>query len=140
MRDVMFRARVKRPARPVFGEILPEGTWVYGELHLNARVPHIHDTPISQQPIDPQTVGQFTGCVDSNGNRVFEGDILHHDGAFFGVVVWHPDGYFCIHDGKNPRGVNVNESFRPIGEMMRHYDFEVYSNIHENPAEGGSKC
>lgn len=139
MREVLFRAKVKRPARPIFGDILPEGTWVYGELHLNARVPHIHDTPISQQPIDPYTVGQFTGCVDSNGNQVFEGDILHHDGAYFGVVMWHPDGYFFIHDGKTPKSVTVNNHFRPIGEMMRNHAFEVYGNIYEVPTKGGGK-
>lgn len=39
--------------------------------------------------IIPETLQQFTGCFDSRGTKVFEGDILHVDGALGDrKVVW----------------------------------------------------
>ena len=88
----------------------------------------------------PDTVGQFTGLKDKNGQEIFEGDIINT--AFstraFGVVTWNEDGYFFIdvHFGKYDK---FNDEYSTLGHMLRvqidgkPIDIEVIGNIHENP-------
>lgn len=48
--------------------------------------------------VDPDTVGQYTGLTDNNGNRVFEGDVMEFDayGFHYKGVVSFVDGNFCV--------------------------------------------
>lgn len=88
--------------------------------------------------VDPDTVGQFTGVYDSDGNEIYEGDIVKTSFGEkpFGVVVRHPDGYWCIDEslGEFPVGQH-----RPLGEMVRvtvggnPVRVTVIGNMHDNP-------
>ena len=118
-------------------EYVPEGQWEYGEPHtIDCPTPHIHTVDVGKQPIDKETIGQFTGMTDINDRQIYEGDIVRvrvsndrfkKNPRFRNGVVT-----FCKYDGGWTNGCY----FRFLPQRM-----EVIGNIHDNPElmEGGAK-
>ncbi len=82
-------------------------------------------------PVIPETVGQYTGLTDKNGNKIFEGDIIeaHFDELFPDlattlIVVWSDYGWF----GRDMEG-NVDS----LEQKWVSDFFEIIGNIHDNP-------
>ena len=66
MREILFRAKKK------YGR-----TWEYGSLGISRGRYYISEPEFSSQyQVLPDTVCQYTGVTDENGNKVFEGDIV----------------------------------------------------------------
>lgn len=59
------------------GKRVDNGEWVYGyvDATMYKDIVVIH-TETGTFGVNPDTVGQYTGIVDSEGNRIFEGDII----------------------------------------------------------------
>ena len=86
-------------------------------------------------PVDPETVGQYTGLVDKNGRKIFEGDIvLFEDESSsivecctemrFGVVEYGDNCFYIT----NRIAVAMEELI--YGNLL---DVEIIGNIHDNP-------
>lgn len=119
MREILFR-----------GKSVDTGKWVYGYLARveyyitdGAEVSIIIPTDATLYPrceissyeiVISETVGQWTGLVDKNGTKIFEGDIMRNAGN---VVEYCSDG-FCI-NGDCP--------------LAFWKETEVIGNIHDNP-------
>lgn len=113
------------------------GEWVYGSLLQDPESGHCRILPFNDfwsfesVPVDPSTVGPFTGLKDAAGNEIYKGDILKvSDCDFSGEVRWHSNGYFYI----NEYYPNVrDDDYSPLGQMLRHYGMEVIGNVYDNP-------
>ena len=107
MREILFRGKQKE-----------NDEWAYGFLVSHK---HIGDW-VTAYPVDPSTVGQFTGLTDKSGKKLFEGDIIRA----FGEI------YACRWDDGNVEfGLsNKHESFGIA--YVAGYDMEVIGNIHDN--------
>lgn len=84
--------------------------------------------------VHPESVGQFTGLLDKNGKRIFEGDILNltYDGHSFNCEVKYSDGGFLVFENN---GFNSGDADMTLIGWLKHddYRYEVIGNIHDNP-------
>ncbi|MGV6934082.1 YopX family protein [Paenibacillus sp. CMM36] len=128
MRDIKFR-----------GKRLDNGEWVFGDIwQHNGRV-DIVDHRAQSHPVDPETVGQYTGTGDRHDKDIYEGDVLRHVNPHWGhkevqlrVVEWENK------TADNGQLMNCGFAFKQIGRGFFTYyspekDLEVIGNIHDNP-------
>ena len=93
-REILFR-----------GKRVDNNEWVYGYyievenkpyisrgkiLHIRSCYSELDYT--EQYEVIQETIGQYTGLTDKNGNKIFEGDILHD--KYFSWEVYFDDGAF----------------------------------------------
>ena len=138
MREIEFRGKTK------------DGEWVYGYLDYRDNqffINEVFETPPTWQDpcgdthyerhlIDHETIGQYTGLNDKNGNKIFEGDIVNFtifdcfdcDTQYTGHVFYDVNyARFVI------KFSNDCDDWFHIGTVVRQDDeIEIIGNIHDN--------
>lgn len=125
MREILFR-----------GKRTDNGEWVEGDLIQNVDCLKIREQEKSirkiakSYEIDLETVGQFTGLLDKNGKKIFEGDIVL--GLFLfdmsiNAVVKFRDGAFGL-EWRRGEIIEFN-AFTSLCNIT----YEIIGNIYDNP-------
>lgn len=130
MREIKFR-----------GKRVDTREWIIGSLDLSGDSPCItwQKIDIDGYPapwfakVEETTIDEFTGLTDSNGIRIYEGDIIHliqYNDCGIAVVKWNERvGSFCIQfrDEVQP-GIKSLGSWINDGEWVI-----VIGNIYDSP-------
>lgn len=79
------------------------------------------------------TIGQYTGRIDKNGKRVFEGDIIRLcngiPGYDVGAILWDDNDQAYLIVAETTEKVLLDD----FGNYGRPEYYEVIGNIHDNP-------
>jgi uncharacterized phage protein (TIGR01671 family) len=124
MREILFR-----------GQNQQSNEWVYGFYYLD--YPHKNPRIIGDDKtvyVIPETVGQYTGLIDNNGVKIFEGDIVcinrnapseKYNRGFIEVDY----GAYVVTRG----GDLFSEYLYDFSDKPGYADVEIIGNIHDNP-------
>ena len=130
MREILFRGKTK------------DGDWVEGFLFNSQLCRIFWATAFKEEEdnifycegkdVNPETVGQFTGLIDLNGKKIFEGDIVKISAIAdieesLGQVVVN-NGAYCVFIP-----TNQNPKNQPLLYWLGSSRIEVIGNIHDNP-------
>lgn len=122
------------------------GQWYYGNLIVRETDSPVPETPQaykcvmigeveygSEEEVEEETVGQFTGLLDKNNKEIYEGDFVKTKGGWGGIVLWNSRGYFYIKDSSLYKDEEPDLS--PIGSLLccERNKLEIIGNIHDNP-------
>lgn len=126
MREILFRGKTNK------------GEWVEGSYYkqtefygstVNYHIiisskDELEDNMIDFNVVNPKTVGQFTGMLDKNGKKIFEGDILNGESGLHRVYY---DRVYCRFEWARLKG-NYKISFADYAD-----GYEIVGNIYDNP-------
>jgi len=123
-RDIEFRGKIRDDTGK------NDGKWVFGYFYYDQAEDcgfhcHIWSKEGSfSDYVHEETVGEFTGLLDKNGVKIFEGDILHFKGIVNCLVAF-VDGQFVIYNIRPFTALKI--------KMQDYGECEVIGNIHDNP-------
>ncbi len=132
MREILFR-----------GKRVGNGEWLYGWVTTQHKkytggdlLTKIQSNTfgVGEYYVDTETVGQFTGLLDKNGTKIFEGDIVRRFNSkeqevMRYAVKWNTDCCMFVLICEDTYLGEYDSDFTVFyGE-----EFEIVGNVHDNP-------
>ena len=148
MREILFRGKMKDAGVWVYGsDVYQYGSDVYQYGCHEISLEHCEgEYEFDHYAIDPETVGQYTGLIDKNGNKIFEGDVVkavivrdlgggtqnREETGIIGYDKIGMIGLIAKYVGTIPVWSDFFQELVLSG-CINDYWFEVIGNIHDNP-------
>ena len=141
MREIIFRGKCQT------------GEWVFGGFLNRNGKPEIVDWDRAEEgdftfttPVDPETVGQYTGLKDRNGKMLFEWDLIRFKWSIDGEEEGFHIG--CIHWDDIRLGFSVTGNsfdttekgmllYASLGDICDVTEVKIIGNIHDKEQADG---
>ena len=136
-REIKFRGKLEYNGKWIYGDLLQyenEDVAIFGEKLSSFGC---ECTEMSKRDrVIPETIGQYTGLKDKDGNKIFEGDILEYIGkrednmnkVYRRKVVFY-EGMFALLSKEMQAYSALNYHCMKDGRFA----WRVIGNIHDNP-------
>lgn len=133
MREILYRARRCDNGEWIYGTPYQEYDTFWCEWEWKIQTKHpLTNVPYMHLTVDSKTISQFTGLLDKNGKKIFEGDIVSIDGrkCHQRSVIKYDTGAlyvdFCQWEGRP-------KIKAPLYDFTNNIEFEIIGNIYDNP-------
>ncbi len=138
MKELRFRGINTQTGRWIFGDSIKhtDNPGMNGTLedivYIGGKVPNARKQgAMKWTPVEPNTVGLFTGMLDKNGKEIYEGDILRFGSKGWACEVGWNDavGAFCVRFY-----FELELGLMPLGSWLESkWIVHVIGNIHDHP-------
>lgn len=135
MREILFRGKTKDKEKWVYGAyIKDESPDSDGDILIVDQTKYyvFKQNWLETECVDiviPETVGQYTGLIDKNGKKIFEGDILSFEDSM-------GNSEYCVVEYGN---FNCNFCdgvygwFFKDGDIRFYKSYKIVGNVYDNP-------
>lgn len=145
-REILFKAKTEMIVR-TYNNGLDDGEWVQGYLRCDCGMWLIYQFEYDRADqvayeVNPETICQYTGLTDKNGNKIWENDVVEYSDETYRVhfVVrygeYHNDGNKDCYVGFYADWFQTLDSKylrKDIGFWVYNREIEVICNIFDNP-------
>lgn len=120
-REILFRGLSNQGKGWLYGDVVRN---VEGAVAIMPPYQMNMDNTCSQNEVTPDTIGQYTGLKDKEGNKIFEGDIVEFTNLDLpNMVVRFDNGSFML----------CEDEYSTYEELRMNYAVEVVGNIYDHP-------